>query len=164
VDLGHGASLADGDLCLGDDRVRPALFNLTYRGVLTNGPYAFTRHPAYLSKNLFWWLVTLPFLATTHSKVDAVRNTVTLALVSAVYFWRAKTEEKHLLGEDAKYRAYHAWMAEHGLITRPLGRLLRVVVGRSAAGFHHPRPPLQRRGGKGLILSPSSSGDRCKTG
>jgi protein-S-isoprenylcysteine O-methyltransferase Ste14 len=30
--------------------------NLTYRGVLTNGPYAFTRHPAYLSKNAFWWM------------------------------------------------------------------------------------------------------------
>ena len=29
--------------------------NLTYRGVLTNGPYRFTRHPAYVSKNLFWW-------------------------------------------------------------------------------------------------------------
>ena len=28
--------------------------NLTYRGVITNGPYRFTRHPAYLAKNLFW--------------------------------------------------------------------------------------------------------------
>jgi protein-S-isoprenylcysteine O-methyltransferase Ste14 len=120
--------------------------NLTYRGVLTNGPYAFTRHPAYLSKNLFWWLVTLPFLATTHSKVDAVRNTVTLALVSAVYFWRAKTEEKHLLGEDAKYRAYHAWMAEHGLITRPLARLGQLVVGRSAPGVHPLDPSSEGRG------------------
>src|SRR5690606_7439129 len=34
--------------------------NLTYRGVLTNGPYRFTRHPAYLSKNLFWWFTALP--------------------------------------------------------------------------------------------------------
>ena len=34
--------------------------NLTYRGVLTNGPYAFTRHPAYLSKNLFWWCASMP--------------------------------------------------------------------------------------------------------
>jgi len=60
--------------------------NLTYRGVLTNGPYAFTRHPAYLSKNTFWWLSTLPFLTTTHSTVDAVRNTIILGVVSAVYF------------------------------------------------------------------------------
>src|SRR5690606_13854896 len=34
--------------------------NLTYRGVLTNGPYRFTRHPAYLSKNLFWWFSAMP--------------------------------------------------------------------------------------------------------
>ncbi|MCC6826804.1 MAG: DUF1295 domain-containing protein [Novosphingobium sp.] len=102
--------------------------NLTYRGVLTNGPYRFTRHPAYLSKNLFWWCSTLPFFATTGSLTDMVRNTTILGMVSAVYFWRARTEEKHLLAEDAKYRAYHAWMAQNALITRSfarLGRLLR---------------------------------------
>ncbi len=47
--------------------------NLTYRGVLTNGPYAFTRHPAYLSKNTYWWLASLPFLTTSGSAVDAIR-------------------------------------------------------------------------------------------
>lgn len=102
--------------------------NLTYRGILTHGPYRFTRHPAYLSKNAFWWLATLPFLSTEGNPVDMVRNTTLLALVSAVYYWRAKTEEKHLLAEDAKYREYHAWMAENALITRGLaglGRRLR---------------------------------------
>ena len=118
--------------------------NLTYRGVLTNGPYAFTRHPAYLSKNTFWWLSTLPFLTTTHSTVDAVRNTIILAVVSAVYFWRAKTEEAHLLAEDAKYREYHAWMAEHGLVTSALNRLGRALtrgrprVAPPAIGAVHP--------------------------
>jgi len=104
--------------------------NLTYRGVLTNGPYAWTRHPAYLAKNTFWWLQTLPFLATSHSPVDAVRNTVTLALVSGVYYWRARTEEAHLLAADAKYRAYHAWMAEHGPITARLVRTGRWLARR----------------------------------
>jgi protein-S-isoprenylcysteine O-methyltransferase Ste14 len=99
--------------------------NLTYRGVLTNGPYAFTRHPAYLSKNLFWWCSTLPFFATSGAMTDMVRNTTILALVSAVYFWRAKTEEKHLLAEDAKYREYHAWMEENALITRTFSRVGR---------------------------------------
>jgi protein-S-isoprenylcysteine O-methyltransferase Ste14 len=98
--------------------------NLTYRGVLTSGPYRFTRHPAYLSKNVFWWLSTLPFMVVTHSPVETIRNTVFLACVSAIYFWRAKTEEAHLLQEDGKYRAYHAWMQENGLITAPLARLL----------------------------------------
>ena len=99
--------------------------NLTYRGVLTNGPYRFTRHPAYLSKNLFWWLSTLPFLVTNGSAVDAVRNTVCLAAIGGIYYWRARTEEEHLWAEDPKYRAYHAWMSEHGPITAPLVRLKR---------------------------------------
>ena len=101
--------------------------NLTYRGVLTNGPYRFTRHPAYLSKNLFWWLSTLPFLVTSHSVTDMVRNTAILAIVSGIYYWRAKTEEQHLLAEDAKYRAYHAWMAQNAPITRGLAKVLNLV-------------------------------------
>ena len=97
--------------------------NLTYRGVLTNGPYRFTRHPAYLSKNLFWWTSTLPFLVTSHALTDMVRNTVLLGVVSGIYYWRARTEEAHLLAEDAKYRAYHAWMAQNAPITRGLSKL-----------------------------------------
>ena len=98
--------------------------NLTYRGVLTNGPYRFTRHPAYLAKNLFWWCSAMPFLVTSGSLAEAIRNTVFLACVSGIYYWRAKTEEAHLSDDDPKYRAYHAWMAEHGPITAPLRRLL----------------------------------------
>jgi protein-S-isoprenylcysteine O-methyltransferase Ste14 len=97
--------------------------NLTYRGVLTTGPYRFTRHPAYLSKNLFWWCSAMPFLVTG-SPMEAIRNTVFLGLVSGIYYWRARTEELHLLAEDAKYRDYHAWMARHGAITAPLRRFL----------------------------------------
>ncbi|MCB2065771.1 MAG: protein-S-isoprenylcysteine methyltransferase [Erythrobacter sp.] len=101
--------------------------NLTYRGVITNGPYRFTRHPAYVSKNLFWWCSTMPFLVTSGSWLDAVRNALFLGLVSAIYYWRARTEEAHLLAEDAKYREYHAWMAEHGLLTSRLRKILRAA-------------------------------------
>jgi protein-S-isoprenylcysteine O-methyltransferase Ste14 len=104
--------------------------NLTYRGVLTNGPYRYTRHPAYLSKNLFWWCTVMPFLVSSHSMVDVVRNTFFLAVVSAIYYWRAKTEERHLLQEDPKYREYHAWMEENGLFTRPLSALKRRLTPR----------------------------------
>lgn len=97
--------------------------NLTYRGVLTNGPYRFTRHPAYLSKNLFWWCSVMPFLVTSGSLVDVVRNTFFLAVVSGIYYWRARTEEAHLLGEDPRYREYHAWMQQNGAITSRLARL-----------------------------------------
>jgi protein-S-isoprenylcysteine O-methyltransferase Ste14 len=116
--------------------------NLTYRGVLTNGPYRFTRHPAYVSKNLFWWLSTLPFLVTNGSLADTVRNTVSLALVGAIYYWRARTEEDHLWAEDPKYRAYHAWMSEHGLVTAPLVRLKR-RLGVRVRGFGPPMEPAE---------------------
>ncbi|MCX7863569.1 MAG: DUF1295 domain-containing protein [Novosphingobium sp.] len=97
--------------------------NLTYRGIITNGPYRFTRHPAYLSKNLFWWSATMPFLVTSDSLADALRNTALLAVVSGVYYWRAKTEERHLREEDPRYHAYCNWMIRHALITRGLARL-----------------------------------------
>ena len=93
--------------------------NLTHRGILTHGPYAWTRHPAYLSKNLFWWVSTVPILSTG-SLVDAVRATLILGAVSGVYWWRAKTEERHL-SADPDYRAYGAWIDRHGLIARLTG-------------------------------------------
>ncbi|WP_136162818.1 methyltransferase family protein [Sphingomonas flavalba] len=99
--------------------------NLTHRGILTHGPYRWSRHPAYLSKNLFWWLSTLPFLATTGSLVDAARNTALLAVVAGVYWWRARTEEAHL-GADPAYRAYSAWMERNA----PVPRLIRWIGGR----------------------------------
>lgn len=99
--------------------------NLTHRGILTHGPYRWTRHPAYLSKNLFWWCSTIPFLTTSGSLVDVARNTILLALVSGVYYWRAKTEEKHL-GADPAYRAYSEWMERNG----PVPRLIAWATGR----------------------------------
>ncbi len=104
--------------------------NLTYRGVLTNGPYRFTRHPAYLSKNLFWWCSVMPFLVTSGSPIDVIRNTFFLLMVNAIYYWRARTEEAHLLAEDPKYREYYDWMEEHGIVTAPLARLKRRLFGR----------------------------------
>ncbi|RPF72659.1 DUF1295 domain-containing protein [Aurantiacibacter spongiae] len=106
--------------------------NLTYRGVVTNGPYRYSRHPAYLSKNLFWWLSAMPFLVTSGSVTDAVRNTVFLALVSGIYYWRARTEEAHLLFEDGKYRAYYDWMQENGVVTARLARLFSRAAPRRA--------------------------------
>jgi len=96
--------------------------NLTHRGIITHGPYAWTKHPAYVSKNVFWWFAVFPFLAVSGNPVDMIRNTVTLGLVSAVYYWRAKTEEKHL-GQDPAYREYAAWMDRHGPIPRLVKKL-----------------------------------------
>lgn len=106
--------------------------NLTHRGIITHGPYTLSRHPAYISKNLTWWIGSLPFLVTAGGWVEAARNTILLGLVSGVYYWRAKTEEKHLLADPA-YVAYWNWAQENALVprlfakfsgrTRPLIRL-----------------------------------------
>jgi protein-S-isoprenylcysteine O-methyltransferase Ste14 len=113
--------------------------NLTYRGVLTNGPYRFTRHPAYLSKNLFWWASVLPFMVTGEGFLEPLRNCIFLLAVNAIYYWRARTEEAHLLAEDPKYREYHAWMESHGLITAPLARVKRRLFGAGAPRREDPR-------------------------
>ncbi len=39
--------------------------NLTNRGIVTHGPYAFVRHPGYAAKNFAWWLGALPVLGAT---------------------------------------------------------------------------------------------------
>ena len=90
--------------------------NLTHRGIVTHGPYAWSRHPAYLSKNLFWWLSTLPMLSLG-TWADACRATLLLAAVSGVYYWRARTEERHL-GMDPDYVAYSEWMDRRGAVPR----------------------------------------------
>jgi protein-S-isoprenylcysteine O-methyltransferase Ste14 len=90
--------------------------NLTNRGVLTGGVYRWSRHPAYLAKNAFWWLSTLPVL-TTNGAGDAARATLLLAATSGIYWWRARTEERHLL-HDPDYRAYWHWMERRGPVPR----------------------------------------------
>jgi protein-S-isoprenylcysteine O-methyltransferase Ste14 len=101
--------------------------NLTHRGILTHGPYAWTKHPAYVSKNIFWWLATLPFFATTGNMTDMIRNSFVMAVVAGVYYWRARTEERHLCADPA-YREYAEWMERNA----PLPRLSRLLTRRPA--------------------------------
>jgi len=94
--------------------------NLTHRGIITNGPYRFTKHPAYIAKNLSWWMIAMPFMFADDG-FGAVRRCVLLGLMNLVYFLRAKTEERHL-GVDPVYAQYAAWMDGHGLL-RFIGRV-----------------------------------------
>jgi protein-S-isoprenylcysteine O-methyltransferase Ste14 len=101
--------------------------NLTHRGILTHGPYAWSRHPAYLAKNSFWWLSGLPFLATT-GWLEGLRNAAIMACVSGIYYWRARTEERHL-GSDPAYQEYSAWMQRNAPVPRFFawaGRMVRL--------------------------------------
>jgi isoprenylcysteine carboxyl methyltransferase (ICMT) family protein YpbQ len=95
--------------------------NLTHRGIITGGPYRFTKHPAYWAKNLSWWLISVPFVSE-QGWSQALRNCCLLGLVNLVYYVRARTEEQHL-SRDPTYVAYALWINEHGLL-RALSRLL----------------------------------------
>jgi protein-S-isoprenylcysteine O-methyltransferase Ste14 len=98
--------------------------NLTHRGILTGGPYRLSKHPAYITKNLSWWLATLPFLQPTWG--TTLRHSCGLAFINTIYFLRARTEERHL-SRDPDYVAYALWMNEHGLLSF-LGRWIPALA------------------------------------
>lgn len=104
--------------------------NLTHRGILTNGPYRLTKHPAYISKNLSWWMISMPFMVSA-SASEALRLSLLLLMVNAIYFMRARTEERHL-SWDPDYVAYARYIEERGLLAF-VGRwfpILRFRAGR----------------------------------
>lgn len=95
--------------------------NLTHRGILTNGPYRWCKHPAYVSKNLSWWMISIPFFPHENF-TQSTRHCAMLLLVNVIYFIRARTEERHL-SRDPDYVAYALWMNEHSMFAW-LGRLI----------------------------------------
>jgi protein-S-isoprenylcysteine O-methyltransferase Ste14 len=97
--------------------------NLTHRGILTGGPYRFSKHPAYITKNLSWWLISVPFLHAPPP--EAIRHSILLGCINTIYFLRARTEERHL-SRDPDYVAYALWMNEHGVLAF-LGRWIPVL-------------------------------------
>jgi protein-S-isoprenylcysteine O-methyltransferase Ste14 len=81
--------------------------NLTNRGILCSGPYAYIRHPAYVCKNASWWLAAIPaimrFSGTDPSAIFIILcRSVTS---NVIYGLRAWTEERHLMREP-HYREY----------------------------------------------------------
>lgn len=94
----------------------PRFSNLTNRGIITCGPFRLTKHPAYISKNLSWWLIAVPFISDQGATTAAL-NCAALLGVNGIYLLRARTEERHLM-HDPTYREYAAWIATHGLFAR----------------------------------------------
>lgn len=71
--------------------------NLTNRGIVSRGPYGWVRHPAYVSKNLAWWITIIPVLSFA--------SVAGMVIWSAIYYMRAITEERHLI-RDPAYQTY----------------------------------------------------------
>jgi len=91
--------------------------NLTHRGIITNGPFRYSKHPAYLSKNLSWWMISIPFISQSGHFTEVIRACSMLILMNLVYYVRAKTEERHLM-QDPVYQEYALWIDENGLISK----------------------------------------------
>jgi hypothetical protein len=71
--------------------------NLTHRGIIDVGPYAYVRHPAYMAKAASWWCA--------FSLEKSAAATLMLICLSGIYFYRGVTEERHL-SQDPKYVDY----------------------------------------------------------
>lgn len=95
--------------------------NLTNRGIITNGMYRFSKHPAYVIKGTRWAMMYVPFLMGG-SWDENLRLSLLFLGVNLVYYLRARTEEK-LLSQDPVYIEYGLWMDKHGLFSW-VGRLI----------------------------------------
>ena len=83
--------------------------NLTNRGIVMRGPYAYVRHPAYAAKNFAWWLGALPmFIALTASSnwKGLAYSVIAVFGWTVIYALRALTEERHLLMGNNGYAQY----------------------------------------------------------
>ncbi len=96
--------------------------NLTNRGIVSNGPYRLVRHPAYIAKNLSWFIVCLPAILFSFFDLCSIRlsdglpeffhyflifvaSLATPAIWGFIYYMRAVTEERHLM-RDPEYQTY----------------------------------------------------------
>jgi protein-S-isoprenylcysteine O-methyltransferase Ste14 len=70
--------------------------NLTNRGIVDTGPYAYIRHPAYASKVFLWAL---------EAYILGIKNFFLIVALLVVYALRAWTEERHL-SQDPDYIEY----------------------------------------------------------
>jgi protein-S-isoprenylcysteine O-methyltransferase Ste14 len=85
--------------------------NLTHRGILVCGPYAFMRHPAYVGKLASFFFISIPFVAK--DPLTAIRYCILWGMVAGVYYLRAKTEEAHLRSIGPEYDIYAKEVAQN---------------------------------------------------
>lgn len=100
--------------------------NLSWRGLVNTGVYRYVKHPAYLSKNIYWWMHTVPWFGVVGW--DILKNILALSIISTIYYWRAKTEERHLMKFE-EYREYSRWIEKNGWWAKIKKNLKRVNLG-----------------------------------
>ena len=73
--------------------------NLTNRWIITKWPYKYVRHPAYIAKNISWFIWAFPLIFINIKNLDLFNLLIVLLSISTwwfIYYMRAITEEKHL--------------------------------------------------------------------
>jgi len=75
--------------------------NLTNRWIVRKWPYKIIRHPAYICKNLSWWIGWLPIIIISlinikESYIILILSIASLSAWTLIYYLRAITEERHL--------------------------------------------------------------------
>lgn len=73
--------------------------NLTNRWIVTKWPYKYVRHPAYIAKNISWFIWALPLIFINIKNLDLFNLLIVLLSIWTwcfIYYMRAITEEKHL--------------------------------------------------------------------
>lgn len=99
--------------------------NLTYRGLISSGPFQITKHPQYISKMLNRFFFFVPFLSL-NGVFGALETLGLFSIICFIYFLRARTEENHL-SRYPEYVEYANWINENGAF-RHIGRLLPFLV------------------------------------
>ena len=82
--------------------------NLTNRGIVSKGPYAYVRHPAYIAKNVAWWIGSIPILYAIWLEKNLFKFYLAVGSIliwTGIYYLRAITEERHL-SHDPEYKIY----------------------------------------------------------
>ena len=85
--------------------------NLTHRGILVCGPYAYLKHPAYVAKIASFFLMYIPFVGNNF--ITIVRYCILWGLLAGIYYLRAKTEEAHLRSIGPEYDIYAKEVAQN---------------------------------------------------
>ena len=98
--------------------------NLTHRGLITNGPFRYCKHPVYTSKCISWFIMWLPFM-NGDTALECARLTFAYFGMCVVFGARSWAEER-ILAEDPDYVAYALWVDQHGMFA-PISRFIPLL-------------------------------------
>jgi isoprenylcysteine carboxyl methyltransferase (ICMT) family protein YpbQ len=87
--------------------------NLMNRGIVTNGPFAYTKHPIYVVKCIGWFFIFLPFM-TPVGFWPTIQTCILFLMVCGVFTARSWAEER-LLAKDEVYVAYAKFIDSTGI-------------------------------------------------